>query len=89
MSFDNGSLELVSKPGFLETLSKLVRDSGIEPSSATLSMVPVNLAPLDLQLAKQTLRLIDKLEDLDDIQNVFTNADFPDEALESYSNDSH
>lgn len=89
VSFDNGSLELVSKPGFLETLSKLVRDSGIEPSSATLSMVPVNLAPLDLQLAKQTLRLIDKLEDLDDIQNVFTNADFPDEVLESYSNDNH
>ena len=89
MSFDNGSLELVSNPSFLETLSKLVRDSGIEPSSASLSMVPVNLAPLDLQLAKQTLRLIDKLEDLDDIQNVFTNADFPDEALESYSNGSH
>ena len=31
----------------------------------------------------------EKLEDLDDIQNVYTNADFPEEALESYTNDTH
>ena len=85
----NGSLELVSQPNFLEKIIRLVRDSGIEPSSATLSMMPINLASLDSQLARQTLRLIDKLEDLDDIQNVYTNADFPEEALESYTNDTH
>jgi len=89
VSFDNGSLELVSQPNFLEKIIRLVRDSGIEPSSATLSMMPINLASLDSQLARQTLRLIDKLEDLDDIQNVYTNADFPEEALESYTNDTH
>ena len=89
VSFDNGSLELVSQPNFLEKIIRLVRDSGIEPSSATLSMMPINLASLDSQLARQTLRLIDKLEDLDDIQNVYTNADIPEEALESYTNDTH
>ncbi len=89
VSFDNGSLELVSQPNFLEKIIRLVRDSGIEPSSATLSMMPIKLASLDSKLARQTLRLIDKLEDLDDIQNVYTNADFPEEALESYTNDTH
>ena len=89
VSFDNGSLELVSQPNFLEKIIRLVRDSGIEPSSATLSMMPINLASLDSQLARQTLRLIDKLEDLDDIQNVYTNADFPVESLESYTNDTN
>ncbi|MBJ27989.1 MAG: YebC/PmpR family DNA-binding transcriptional regulator [Chloroflexi bacterium] len=89
VSFDNGSLELVSQPNFLEKIMRIVKDNGIEPSSATLSMMPINLASLDSQLARQTLRLIDKLEDLDDIQNVYTNADFPEEALESYTNDTH
>jgi transcriptional/translational regulatory protein YebC/TACO1 len=34
----------------------------------------------------QALRLLDQLEELDDIQKVFSNADFPDEALEEYAN---
>ena len=48
-------------------------------------MVPKNTVTLDANDAKQTLRLLDSLEELDDIQRVFSNADFPDEVLEDYS----
>jgi transcriptional/translational regulatory protein YebC/TACO1 len=47
-------------------------------------MVPSNTVLLDVKVADQTLRLLDHLEELDDIQKVYTNADFPDEALEQY-----
>ena len=47
-------------------------------------MLPKTLMELDSSTAGQTMRLIDKIEELDDIQEVYTNADFPDEALEQY-----
>ena len=50
-------------------------------------MIPTNTIALDDKAALQALRLLDKLEDLDDVQRVFSNADFSDEALEQYSAD--
>jgi transcriptional/translational regulatory protein YebC/TACO1 len=47
-------------------------------------MVPRNTVLLDAKTAQQTLRLLDRLEELDDVQKVYTNADFPDEVLEQY-----
>ena len=47
-------------------------------------MVPKTTIALDDKEAEQTLRLLDALEDLDDIQKAFTNADFPPEVLERY-----
>ena len=47
-------------------------------------MVPSNTILLDTKVADQALRLLDNLEELDDIQKVYTNADFPDETLEQY-----
>ena len=49
-------------------------------------MVPSNTIELDSGHAGQTLRLLDNIEELEDIQQVFTNANFTDEALEKYSN---
>jgi YebC/PmpR family DNA-binding regulatory protein len=59
--------------------------AGVEVVSAELAMVPSTLVELDEAKAKQTLRLLDTLEELDDVQKVFSNADFPDEALAEYA----
>ena len=56
----------------------------IPVSSAEITLVPQNLAALDDKAALQTLKLIDKLEEIDGVQQVFTNADFPDDVLEQY-----
>ena len=47
-------------------------------------MVPKATITLDESAAEQTLKLLDSLEELDDIQKAYTNADFPSEVLERY-----
>ena len=44
-------------------------------------MIPSTTATLDLETAQKVLKLIDMLEDLDDVQNVYSNADIPDEVM--------
>lgn len=80
------SLEIHTKPEVLEGLRKALEDRKVTIVSAEILMVPNNVVMLDEKAALQALRLLDRLEELDDVQRVFTNADFPDEALENYRN---
>lgn len=80
------SLEIQTKPEDLEGLRKALEDRKVTIVSAEILMVPNNVVMLDEKAALQALRLLDRLEELDDVQRVFTNADFPDEALENYRN---
>ncbi len=84
---DERTLHLTGDPPILDAIVQVVREHGLEPSSVTLAMVPKILAMLEEGTATQTLRLIDKLDELDDIQNIYTNADFPEKALEKYGNE--
>ena len=52
---------------------------------AELALVPNSTVSLDKSQSSQTLKLLDELEDLDDVQKVFTNANFDDESIEMYS----
>lgn len=80
------SLEIQTKPEDLEGLRKALEDRKVTIVSAEILMMPNNVVMLDEKAALQALRLLDRLEELDDVQRVFTNADFPDEALENYRN---
>jgi len=80
----DGSVEIYTRPEDLERLRKAVEEKDLTLVSAELSMVPNSTMMLDQKAALTTLRLLDRLEELDDVQRVFTNADFPDEALEQY-----
>jgi len=80
----NGTLEIHTKPEDLEGLRKALEERNLTTISAEVLMVPKSVLMLDEKAALQTLRLLDKLEELDDVQRVFTNADFPEEALEKY-----
>jgi YebC/PmpR family DNA-binding regulatory protein len=81
---DGPTLELRSEPASLDSLRKALEAKGLKPKSVELAMVPKNLVKTDDRSAEQTLRLLDRLEDLDDVQRVTTNADFPDSVLERY-----
>lgn len=59
--------------------------AGITVENGELAMVPTTLVPLDDKGAMQTLRLLDALEELDDVSKVYSNGDFPDEVLEKYA----
>ena len=57
--------------------------AGIEPDSAEMTFLPSMSVPLDDDTAKKELKLVDALDDLDDVQNVWANFDISDEVLES------
>ncbi len=58
-----------------------LEDAGIEYESANISMEPQNTVELDASTAKQTLRLIDALEENDDVQEVYSNFDVSEEVM--------
>ena len=81
---DGGYVEIYTAPDSLERVRKELEGQGVDTSSAELSMKPKSTLSLEDKQAEQTLRLLDGLEELEDVQKVYSNADFPDEVLERY-----
>jgi transcriptional/translational regulatory protein YebC/TACO1 len=79
---DDGTLEIVtSVEGFGAVKDALV-EAGIEPSASDVGSYPDNYSPVDdVDTARKVLKLFDMLEDLDDVQNVYSNADFSDAVM--------
>jgi YebC/PmpR family DNA-binding regulatory protein len=76
--------QLTAGPSDLHQLTRALDDAGIEYESADLTMLATQSIPLATEGdARKVLRLIDALEDLDDVQNVFANFDIPDAILET------
>lgn len=84
VKFEDGILEIYTAPENLLSVKDALEGEGAEPASADISLVPKTVIPLENKAAEQTLRLLDLLEDLDDVQKAYTNADFPAEVLEKY-----
>jgi YebC/PmpR family DNA-binding regulatory protein len=84
-SVDEDSVSIYTKPEDLMAVRQSLVDAGHEPSAADIERVPAVTVTLAEKEALQTLRLLDRLEDLDDVQRVYSNADFPDAVLASYS----
>ena len=81
-----GTLQFTTARDDLDRLrSALEEMEGVEVRTAELAMVPKNMLALDEGRAKQTLRLLDSLEELDDVQSVYSNADFSEELLADFS----
>ena len=79
ISNDDGSFEIRTSPeDFLDVKNALV-EAGYEVEGE-VTMIPSTETELDVETAEKVQRLIDMLEDLDDVQNVYTNAAFPEEA---------
>jgi len=81
---ENGCVEIYTKPDELEMVRTALEQKGLAIASAELSMVPKTMVELDEKAALQALKLLDKLEELDEVQHVSSNADFSDSILERY-----
>ena len=77
-------VEIYTKLEDLEAVRAALEKQNVTIASAELAMVPKTVVQLEEKPALQTLKLLDKLEDLDEIQNVSSNADFTDAILEKY-----
>jgi YebC/PmpR family DNA-binding regulatory protein len=80
----DGSIEIYTKPTELEIVKRALEAKKIPIASAELSMIPKTHVDVEEKAAIQTLKLLDKLEDLDDVQKVFSNVDFSDEVIEKF-----
>ena len=76
------TFEVVCEPGDLVAVRTALQDAGIDYDSAEAGFVPSVQVTLDADGAGKVFRLIDALEDLDDVQNVFANYDVSDEVME-------
>ncbi|HAB91859.1 MAG TPA: YebC/PmpR family DNA-binding transcriptional regulator, partial [Pseudomonas sp.] len=64
------------------TVSEALTAAGFVAEEAEVTMIPTLNVELDLEGAEKVMRLIDALEDLDDVQNVYSNAEIPDDVME-------
>lgn len=78
-------VEVKTEPSQLEPVRKALEANGLDIENADFAMVPKVTVDLDQKAAHQVLRLIEGLEDLEDVQRVYSNADFSDDILESYA----
>ncbi len=75
------SFEIITEPGDLVAVRTALQDAGIDYDSAEAGFQPSVVVPLDADGAQKVMKLVDALEDSDDVQDVWTNADIPDEIL--------
>ncbi|MBN1382854.1 MAG: YebC/PmpR family DNA-binding transcriptional regulator [Deltaproteobacteria bacterium] len=79
---EGDEFQVITDPGSYEQVRKVIDDKGLVYLGATLGMMPQNSVKLETGKAEQMLKMMEKLEDNDDVQNVWANFDISDEILE-------
>jgi len=72
---DQDNMEIITSPENFESVQAAIKSAGIEPQVAEVSMVPQNYVKLEGGSAQQMLRLMEAMEDHDDVQKVYANFD--------------
>ncbi|WP_322818371.1 YebC/PmpR family DNA-binding transcriptional regulator [Tepidiforma sp.] len=78
-------LEVRTDPATLESVRKTLEAAGLPVENADFAMIPKTTIELEEKTAHQVLRLIEALEDLEDVQRVYSNADFSDDVIATYA----
>ncbi|MFW6373923.1 MAG: YebC/PmpR family DNA-binding transcriptional regulator, partial [Thermodesulfobacteriota bacterium] len=76
---EDGSFEVITEPEDFETVREAIEKASIAYADAEITMLPQNVAALQGKEAEQMVRLMDALDDCEDVQKVYTNADIPEE----------
>lgn len=79
IAVEEESIEIYTSPETFEDVLKVFEEAGINHTSAEITMIPETYQEVEAGKVDKVLSLIDKLEDLDDIQNVYTNLQIPDD----------
>jgi YebC/PmpR family DNA-binding regulatory protein len=80
---DEDNFEIITTPESFDDVHTAVKNAGIEPQAAEITMVPQNYIKIEGAQAKQMLKLMEALEDHDDVQKVFANFDISEEDMEA------
>ena len=83
---EDNVFQVVTTPDDFEAVREALETDGIKFIEASVAMIPQNVVDItEEKPAKQILRLLESLEEHDDVQNVFANFDIPDEIMEAVS----
>jgi len=78
---DDNEYEVITDPAAFETVKKVLDEKGIKHLNARISMIPSNTVKLEGAKAEQMLKMMEKLEDNDDVQNVYSNFDIDEDTM--------
>ena len=81
VSNDDGSVDVLTKPEDFSSVKQAMVESGLEPEQAEVTMRAATNTVLGVDGAGKMVKLLDLLEDLDDVQKVYSNADIPDDVI--------
>ncbi|MDR2659671.1 MAG: YebC/PmpR family DNA-binding transcriptional regulator [Spirochaetaceae bacterium] len=79
VTLNDGVIEVTTSPEDFESVAKALESANLETTSAEISMVPEAPVLLDASATGKVLRLVEKLEENDDVQNVYSNIEVPDD----------
>ena len=79
---EDGMVEVLTAPEDYIKVKEAMTAAGLEPVDSELTMRAANNSEVGVDDGEKVMRLIDTLEELDDVQEVFSNADFPDELMQ-------
>ncbi len=79
---EDNDIEVRTSPDNFVEVKTALSDAGFKADVASVSLIPSTMVSLDVDQASTFLKMTDKLEELDDVQNVYSNADIPAEVLE-------
>ncbi|MCW8878386.1 MAG: YebC/PmpR family DNA-binding transcriptional regulator [Kangiellaceae bacterium] len=82
VNHEDGSFEVLTSPEDFMNVKEALVEKGLQPEAGEVTMLPSTHADIDVDTAVKVLTLIDRLDDLDDTQNVYHNANIPAEAYE-------
>jgi len=80
---DGDNWEIISTPEAFDQVREAVTNAGVQPASAEIAMLPQNLVKLEGKQAQQMIKLMDVLEDHDDVQHVWSNFDIEAKEIEA------
>lgn len=84
VKYDKRAVDVYTSPDGLESVRRAMEERHYKVVSAEVAMFAKSTIPIDAKVTHQILRLMEKLEELDDVQRVFTNADYSEEGLDTY-----
>lgn len=84
-SVSDGAVEIYTQPSDLENVKKTLEGGGITVESAEVNRVPKTTVALDTKDGVSLLKMVEKLEGLDDVQKVYFNADLSDDVMAAYA----
>ncbi len=85
MELDDSSFSVTTSPSDFEIVKEAIDAAGIGIENAEITMIPNNTVKVEKKTAEQLLKMMEKLDDHEDIQNVYSDFDIPDEVMEQFS----